>query len=67
MLCDPEIRTHYDEEKAGSHIAQRVRAARTRAGLTRAELAKKMKTTTQSVIARLESGTDKRTAQLRAN
>lgn len=63
MLRDPEIRMHYEEEKAKSHIAQAVRAARTRAGLTQAELAKKIKTT-QSVIARLESGSDKRTPSL---
>lgn len=63
MLRDPEIRMHYEEEKAKSRIAQAVRAARTRAGLTQAELAQKIKTT-QSVIARLESGTDKRTPSL---
>lgn len=63
MLRDPEIRMHYEEEKAKSRIAQAVRAARTRAGLTQVELAQKIKTT-QSVIARLESGTDKRTPSL---
>ena len=63
MLRDPEIRMHYEEEKAKSRIAQAVRATRTRAGLTQAELAQKIKTT-QSVIARLESGTDKRTPSL---
>ena len=63
MLRDPEIRMHYEEEKAKSRIAQAVRAIRTRAGLTQTELAQKIKTT-QSVIARLESGTDKRTPSL---
>ncbi len=63
MLRDPEIRMHYEEEKTKSTIAQAVRAARTRAGLTQTELAQKIKTT-QSVIARLESGTDQRTPTL---
>ncbi len=63
MLRDPEIKMHYEQEKAKTNIAHAVRAARTRAGLTQAELAKKIKTT-QSVIARLESGTDKRTPSL---
>lgn len=63
LLRDSDIRMYYKEEKAKSHIAQTVRAARLRAGLTQAELAKKIKTT-QSVIARLESGTDKRTPSL---
>jgi hypothetical protein len=40
MLRDPEIRMHYKQEKAKTHIAYAVRAARTRAGLTQAELAK---------------------------
>ena len=63
MLRDPEIKLHYEQEKAKTHIAYTVRAARTRAGLTQAQLAKKIGTT-QSVIARLESGTDKRTPSL---
>ena len=63
MLHDPEIRMHYEQEKAKTHIAHAVKATRTRAGLTQAQLAKKIGTT-QSVIARLESGTDKRTPSL---
>jgi ribosome-binding protein aMBF1 (putative translation factor) len=63
MLRDPEIKMHYEQEKTKTNIAYAVRAARTRAGLTQAELAKKIKTT-QSVIARLEGGTDKRTPSL---
>ena len=63
MLRDPEIRMHYKQEKAKTHIAYAVRAVRTRAGLTQAELAKKIGTA-QSVIARLESGSDKRTPSL---
>lgn len=63
MLRDPEIRILYEREKAKTHIAYAVMAARTRAGLTQEELAKKIKTT-QSVIARLESGSDKRIPSL---
>jgi len=63
MLRDPEIKMLYEQEKAKTHIANAVRTARTRAGLTQEELAKKMKTT-QSVIARLESGTNQRTPSL---
>ena len=63
MLRDPEIKMHYEQEKAKTHIAYVVRAARTRAGLTQEELAVKIKST-QSVIARLESGSDKRTPSL---
>ena len=63
MLSDPEIRMHYEQEKAKTQIAHTVKAARIRAGLTQAQLAKKIGTT-QSVIARLESGTDRRTPSL---
>ena len=63
MLHDSEIRMHYEQEKAKTHIAHAVKVSRTRAGLTQAQLAKKIGTT-QSVIARLESGTDKRTPSL---
>ncbi len=60
LLADPEIKLHYEEEHAKTTIAAIVRAARIRAKLTQVQLAKKIGTT-QSVIARLESGTDKRT------
>lgn len=63
LLTDPEIKLHYEEERAKTTIAAAVRAARIRAKLTQAKLAKKIGTT-QSVIARLESGTDKRTPSL---
>lgn len=59
LLKDPEVRIAYEEEKAKSEIAMAVRAARLRAHLTQAKLAEKVGTT-QSVIARLESGSDKR-------
>ncbi len=41
MLRDPEIKMLFDEERARTHIAHAVRAARLRAGLTQLELAKK--------------------------
>ena len=59
LLKDREIRIHFEEEKSKTEIAHAVRTARLRADLTQAELAKLIGTT-QSVIARLEGGTDKR-------
>ena|SRR3989338_11096274 len=63
MLRDPEIRMQYEKERAKTTIAYAIKAARTRSGLTQSQLAKKVGTT-QSVIARLESGTDQRTPSL---
>lgn len=63
MLKDPEIKLLYEEERARTAIATIVHAARSRARLTQAQLAKKIGTT-QSAIARLESGTDKRVPSL---
>ena len=59
LLKDPEIRLRYQQERARTEIAMAVVAARKRACLTQAELAKKAGTT-QGVIARLESGRDSR-------
>ncbi len=59
LLKDREIRIHFEEEKSKTEIAHAVRTARMKADLTQAELAKFIGTT-QSVIARLEGGTDKR-------
>jgi ribosome-binding protein aMBF1 (putative translation factor) len=63
LLKDKEIRILFEAEKAKTEIAEAVKTARLKANLTQAELAKKIKTT-QSVIARLESGSDKREPSL---
>ena len=63
LLKDPEVRILYEEERAKTKIALAMKAARRNAGLTQNELAKKMGTT-QSVIARLESGEDRRIPSL---
>lgn len=62
-LRDPEFSFYYQREKAISEIAQLVRDARLRAGLTQARLAEKAQSS-QVVIARLESGTDNRIPSL---
>ncbi len=59
LLKDKAIRIHYEEERVKTEIAHAVRTARMKADLTQTELAKSIGTT-QSVIARLESGSDKR-------
>ena len=59
LLKDNEIRIHFEEEKSKTEIAQAVRTARMKADLTQAELAKLIGTT-QSAVARLEGGSDKR-------
>ena len=58
-FADPEFVMMFQEERARSELALAVSNARLRAGLTQAELASKVETS-QSVIARLESGTDRR-------
>ncbi len=55
ILADPEVRAAYDALRDEFNLAHELIAARVRAGLTQAQLADKMGTT-QSVIARLESG-----------
>lgn len=55
LLTNPEVRAEYDVQAPEFDIAHELIAARTRAGLTQAELAERMHTT-QSTIARLESG-----------
>jgi ribosome-binding protein aMBF1 (putative translation factor) len=55
MLADRGVRTAYDALAEEFDLAREIIAARTRAGLSQAELAERMETT-QSAIARLESG-----------
>ena len=55
LLKDPEVRRHYDAMEEEFALMAEVAKARARAGLSQAELAKRMRTT-QSAVARLESG-----------
>ncbi len=55
MLADPAVRKTYDELTPEYEIAHELIKARARAGLTQSNVAKRMGTT-QSVIARMESG-----------
>ena len=55
ILKNPEARAEYEAQAPEFELARELIAARTRAGLTQAELAQRMNTT-QSTIARLESG-----------
>ena len=63
LIKDPEVRFYYEQNKAKSKIAQIVKMARLRAHLSQQSLAKKIKTS-QSAIARIESGTDQRDTSL---
>ena len=55
LLADAATRTAYDAQTDDYAIARELIAARTRAGLSQDEVAQRMGTT-QSVVARLESG-----------
>ncbi|MDP2810127.1 MAG: helix-turn-helix transcriptional regulator [Rhodocyclaceae bacterium] len=55
MLADAETRAAYDALADEYAIAREMIAARARAGLSQSEVAQRMGTT-QSVVARLESG-----------
>lgn len=55
LLANPEVKAEYDALEQEYAIARELIAARARAGLSQAQLAAKMGTT-QSTIARLESG-----------
>jgi transcriptional regulator with XRE-family HTH domain len=57
-MKDPEYRKEYDALEEEFALIAEVAKARLRAGLSQAELAKRMNTT-QSTIARLESGRGK--------
>ncbi|TSE20759.1 Antitoxin HigA1 [Tepidimonas alkaliphilus] len=55
LLCDPDVQRAFDELAPQYEAARLLIEARARAGLSQAELAQRMGTT-QSAIARLESG-----------
>jgi predicted transcriptional regulator len=55
LLADPDTRAEYDAQADEFYMARELIAARSRAGLTQGEVAQRMGTT-QSVVARLESG-----------
>jgi DNA-binding XRE family transcriptional regulator len=55
LMENPEVRAEYEAQTPEFEIARELIAARAHAGLTQAELADRMHTT-QSTIARLESG-----------
>lgn len=61
-MQDPRYRKAHDELASEFELARALIQARANAGLTQEELAKRMKTT-QSVIARLESGRTKPSTQ----
>ncbi len=54
-MKDPKYRSEYEKLGPEYELVHAIIEARTRAGLTQQQLAKRMKTT-QSVIARLEAG-----------
>jgi ribosome-binding protein aMBF1 (putative translation factor) len=58
LLKDPAVRKEYDALDEEFALMLAVAKARARAGLSQAQLAKRMKTT-QSTVARLESGRGK--------
>jgi transcriptional regulator with XRE-family HTH domain len=61
-LQDPETRAEYDALENEFALARELILARTRAGLSQADVAQRMGTT-QSTVARLESGRTKPTLQ----
>ncbi|MCX7298519.1 MAG: helix-turn-helix transcriptional regulator [Hyphomicrobiales bacterium] len=58
LLKNPDVRKEYDALEEEFALIAAVAKARLRSGLTQAQLAKRMKTT-QSTVARLESGRGK--------
>lgn len=55
LLASADIRDEYEAQVCEFEMARELIAARTRAGMTQAEVARRMGTT-QSVVARLEGG-----------
>ena len=63
QLKDSEFQFYFEQEKAIRRIARLIRDSRLKAGMTQAKLARQAQTN-QTVIARLESGTDQRIPSL---
>jgi ribosome-binding protein aMBF1 (putative translation factor) len=55
MLENPETRAAYEQARPEFELAHELIAARVHAGLSQSQVAQRMKTT-QSVVARIESG-----------
>ncbi|WP_296293723.1 helix-turn-helix transcriptional regulator [Limnohabitans sp.] len=55
LLANPAVRQAYDEQAPENELAHELIAARMQAGLTQGDVAARMGTT-QSVVARIESG-----------
>ena len=55
VLSNPDALAEYESQAPEYQIAHELLAARTRAGLSQAEMARRMQTT-QSAVSRLESG-----------
>jgi ribosome-binding protein aMBF1 (putative translation factor) len=62
LLEDPQTRAEYDAQAPEFALARELIAARTRAGLSQTEVAERMGTS-QSAVARLESGRSLRTLE----
>jgi len=60
QLSNPKVRHHFEQRRLVHEVAIAVRSMRMGAGLTQAELAKRIRTS-QPTIARLEKGLDVRT------
>lgn len=60
LLENPEVRAEYERQRSGAALATKLIAARAEANMTQQEVAEAMRTT-QSVVARLESGNAKPT------
>jgi len=60
QLTDPKVRHHFEQRRLVHEVAIAVRSMRMGAGLTQAQLAKRIGTS-QPTIARLEKGLDVRT------
>jgi DNA-binding XRE family transcriptional regulator len=60
QLSDPKVRHHFEQRRLVHEVAIAVRSMRTGAGLTQAQLARRIGTS-QPTIARLEKGLDVRT------